>query len=158
MVATELPVFVLGKRYVVFLRNTDWNLSPIVGDLALRVEKTATGELVVNSDGQPVTSIDANGFTFGPILFEPFDRDGSAPKIINDAVRALPRAPLDSERVTGLLQTTLAAQALQVSGSFSAKPAFAFNWRKQDAVRSPLDPAPIDTGAREPELEFGPKN
>jgi hypothetical protein len=158
MVAAELPVFVAGKEYVVFLRNTDWNMSPVVGDLALRVEKTDVGEVVVNSDGQPVINVDANGFDFGPILYEPFDRDGSAPKVIDSALRSLAKAPLDRYQVTESLRSTLAAQALQVSGRFSAKPTLAFNWQKQDLERSPIDPAPVDDGSREPAPEPGPKN
>ena len=80
MVAAELPVFVHGKEYIVFLRNGEWNVSPVVGDLALRVEPWGGGEVLVNSDGQAVTRVGAGGVEFGPTLFDGPERDGSAPK------------------------------------------------------------------------------
>ena len=160
MVAAELPVFVLGKEYVVFLRNTEWNVSPVVGDYALRVEKADSGEVLVNSDGQPVTQIGPAGFNFGPTLFEPFEQAGVAPKAIADSFSTLRLAaiqPLDRERFTTSLRSTLDAQALQVSGQFIAKPAGGFNWRAQQAIRSALDAAPADD-LREPAADVDPSS
>ena len=160
MVAAELPVFVVGKEYVVFLRNTEWNVSPVVGDYALRVEKSDAGELLVNSDGQPVTQITPAGFNFGPILFEPFERAGVAPKAIADSLSTLRLAaiqPLYREAFTTSLRYTLDAQALQVSGSFFAKPAGGFNWRAQQAIRPALDAAPADD-LKEPAADVDPSS
>jgi hypothetical protein len=160
MVAAELPVFVLGKEYIVFLRNTEWNVSPVVGDYALRVDQVDYAEVVVNSDGQPVRQVGPAGFDFGPALFEPFEREGAAPRSITGSLLAAPIPPLDRASFTTSLRSTLDAQALQVSGSFIGKPAGGFQWRAQQAIRSPLDAAPVETpDTGEPELDNSePKN
>jgi hypothetical protein len=160
MVAAELPVFVLGKEYIVFLRNTEWNVSPVVGDYALRVDQVDYAEVVVNSDGQPVMQVGPAGFAFGPELFEPFERAGAAPKSITGSLLAVNISPLDRASFTTSLRSTLDAQALQVSGSFIGKPAGGFQWRAQQAIRPPGEAAPVDTpGTREPDLDNSePKN
>lgn len=155
MVAAELPVFILGKEYIVFLRNTEWNVSPVVGDLALRVEKVDDAEVVVNSDGQPVTQIAARGLEFGPALFEALDRDGTAPKAITGSLRAIASKPFDRQGFTTSLQSTLEAQALRVAGTFSEKPAGEFNWRGQRAGQSPEAIPPVDVpDSKETEADF----
>jgi hypothetical protein len=158
MVAAELPVFVPDREYVVFLRNTAWNVSPVVGDLAFRVEKLDGGEVLVNSDGQPVTQIGAGGFDFGPALFAAFERAGTAPKAITDNLRTIDSKPLDRERFTISLRSALDAQALQIAGSFSAKPAGQFNWRRQLSLPSPDAIPPVGVpDSKEPEADFSEK-
>jgi hypothetical protein len=152
MVAAELPVFVLGKEYIVFLRNTAWNVSPVVGDFAFRVDKVDDAEVVVNSDGQPVVQVGVGGIEFGPTLFEPFDTDGTAPKAITGSFRTIDYTPLDRARFTTSLVSTLDAQALSVAGTFIEKPTGQFNWRRQPASASPFATAPVDVpDSREPE-------
>ena len=41
--ASELPRYVADTSYVVFLRNTDWRFSPVMGDLAFRERSSPTG-------------------------------------------------------------------------------------------------------------------
>ncbi len=155
MVAAELPVFFVGKEYIVFLRNTAWNVSPVVGDFALRVEKVDDVEVVVNSDGQPVTRLDVRGLEFGPALFQALDRDGTAPKAISDSLRRIASKPLDRQLFATSLRSTLDAQALRVSGAFSGKPAGLFNWRGQRAGQSPDAIPPVDVpDSKEPEADF----
>jgi hypothetical protein len=52
---SEQPQFALDSEYVVFLRNTDWTYSPIVGNLALRREMVAGRELLIDPEGYVVT-------------------------------------------------------------------------------------------------------
>ena len=137
MVAAELPAFVLGKEYIVFLRNTAWNVSLVVGDLAYRVDTVDTTQVVVDSDGQPVLQVSAAGFERGTALFEGPTRDGSAPKPIDGSLKTLTRAPLGRDAFTKSLLSNLAAQALTIEGTFYEKPAGAFNWRRQQAAPSP---------------------
>ena len=152
MVAAELPVFVLGKEYVVFLRNTKWNVSPVVGDFAFRVDTVDGTEVVVNSDGQPVLQVSGRGIEYGPTIFDAFDTDGSAPKAITGSLGAIDYKPLDLARFTTSLRSTLDAQALRVAGTFIEKPSGEFNWRYQAASASPLAPPPVDLpDGREPE-------
>ena len=158
MVVAELPVFVPDREYIVFLRNTAWNVSPVVGDLAFRVEKVDGGEVLVNSDGQPVTQIGAGGFDFGPALFEAFERAGTAPKAITASLPTIDSKPLDRERFTISLRSALDAQALRVEGTFIEKPAGQFNWRRQLALPSPDAIPPVGVpDSKESEADFSEK-
>lgn len=58
---SELPKLALDSEYVVFLRNTDWTYSPIVGDLVFRVETVAGREVLVNPEGRAVTGWGEDG-------------------------------------------------------------------------------------------------
>ncbi len=156
MVAAELPVFVTGKEYIVFLRNTAWSVSPVVGDLALRVDKSDAGEVVVNSDGQPVIGISPRGLEYGPAIFGAFDRDGSAPKVVA-GIRTTDRKPLDRNGFLTSLKSALDKQALTIGGAFIDKPAGRFNWRGQQASASPDAIPPADGGSKEPEADFSEK-
>jgi hypothetical protein len=72
IVIPELPSFVRGKRYLVFLRNTSWSWSPVIGDLALRFETVAGREVLVDSRGLPCVGMDTAGLRFGDkALFVP---------------------------------------------------------------------------------------
>jgi hypothetical protein len=69
---SESPRYVLGARYVLFLRNTDWRFSPVIGDLAFRREVIASKEVLVNTDGHAVTGVTENGIVVAsPQLTEP---------------------------------------------------------------------------------------
>lgn len=58
---SELPRFVLGARYLVFLRNTDWRYSPVMGDMAYRAERIAGKDVLVSTGGRAVTGLGADG-------------------------------------------------------------------------------------------------
>jgi hypothetical protein len=156
LVAAELPVFVLGKQYVVFLRNTAWNVSPVVGDLALRVETLDGTEVLVNSDGQPVTEVGAQGLELGAALFEGPLPDGRAPAAVGRRLQDLGRRPLDRGRFVQELRTHIAAQGARVSGAFYEHPAGGFRWRGQRTARAAderesADPA--GAGSSGPEVD-----
>ena len=55
--ASESPRYVGGRRYLLFLFNTDWRFSPVIGDLAFRVENIAGREVLVSPNGQGVTGV-----------------------------------------------------------------------------------------------------
>ncbi len=129
VVAAELPVLTKGKRYLLFLRNTEWNVSPIVGLWALRVEPLGSGEALVTSDGQAVLGAGEAGLTLGAALFEPAPLDGSAakPRPAAAAAAALP----DRAALLRALAAAMTAQRLQASGTFLARPAGRCLWRGQ---------------------------
>lgn len=138
MVAAELPVFVRDKEYIVFLRNTEWNVSAVVGDLAFRVDTVDNTQVLVDSDGAPVLQVGAFGFELGSPLFEGPQRDGSAPKPAEGGLKALGgRRPLDLPSFAKSLDANLSAQGLRIAGRFFEKPAGGFNWRGQQAAASP---------------------
>ena len=58
---SELPRYVLGGRYLLFLRNTDWRYSPVLGDDAYRFERIAGKETLVSTSGRAVTGLGADG-------------------------------------------------------------------------------------------------
>ncbi len=58
---SELPRFVPGGRYVIFLRNTDWRYSPVITNHAYRVERIAGREVLITTDGVGVTGVSARG-------------------------------------------------------------------------------------------------
>ena len=152
MVAAELPVFVRDREYIVFLRNTRWNVSPVVGDYAFRVDTADDAEVVVNSDGQPVLQVSTRGIAFGPTIFEAFDIDGTAPQAVAGSLRTIEYKPLDRATFTKSLASTLDALGLRASGTFIEKPTGEFNWRRNPASASPLAPPPADVpDGREPE-------
>ncbi|MSQ47067.1 MAG: hypothetical protein EXR78_01570 [Deltaproteobacteria bacterium] len=140
MVASELPSFVKGARYFVFLRNTAWNVSPVVGDLALRVEQVGAAEVLVNSDGLAVTKIGPKGIETGPKLFGPLESDATAPQSL---MPTLPPglAPLTRQSFMQELGATMAAQGTKVGGIFYSRPSGEFRWRGQSTARTSLPTA-----------------
>jgi hypothetical protein len=57
----EIPQLALDSQYVTFLRNTDWTLSPIIGNLVFRLEMIAGREVSVSPTGHAVTGWGENG-------------------------------------------------------------------------------------------------
>jgi hypothetical protein len=147
MVAAELPVFVKGKQYVVFLRNTAWNVSPIVGSLALRVETVDGTEVLVNSDGQAVTQVSPRGVEVGPALFGSPELDGTPPKALGRSLLALDRQPLDRQSFVEALNAALVTHGLMITGTSYEQPAGEFNWRGQQTAPSARQKASADTPA-----------
>lgn len=134
VVAAELPVFTKGKRYLLFLRNTEWNVSPVVGPWALRVESAGPlgKEALFTSDGQVVLGADERGLSLGPSLYEPAPFDGSAaPPRAAASPAASPAALPDRGALLAALKAAMAEQKLQASGAFLERPAGRFKWRAQ---------------------------
>jgi hypothetical protein len=163
MVAAELPVFVQGKRYVVFLRNTGWNVSPVVGDLALRLETVDDTEVLVNSDGQAVTEVGPEGVAVGLALFGSPELDGTPPKALGMSLAAFDRKPLDRRSFVEALNATMATHGLSIAGDFYDHPAGEFKWRAQRTAPSTRSKAPISTPANRanspgPEVDMSEPN
>jgi hypothetical protein len=59
--ASELPRYVKGASYILFLRNTDWRFSPVIGDLAFREENIAGRPVLIDSDGFAVSGVGPSG-------------------------------------------------------------------------------------------------
>jgi hypothetical protein len=155
LVAAELPVFERGKHYVVFLRNTAWNVSPVVGDLAFSVESVGGTEVLVNSDGEPVTDVGAAGVRLGPAILEDKLRAGTQPRTLGSGLQALQRRNLDRKTFLASLRTTMGTR-LTVGGPFYDRPAGEFKWRALPTARtgSGRTAGPLDlVGSRAPERD-----
>jgi hypothetical protein len=59
--ASEMPHYVLGAHYILFLRNNDWKFSPVIGDLAFRTETIAGKTVLLDSDGAAVSGVSEVG-------------------------------------------------------------------------------------------------
>lgn len=156
MVAAELPVFSKGQRYVLFLRNTAWNVSPVVGPLAFRVENVDGAEALVSSDGQALIGLGAQGPAYGAALFEPAPYSGApaarldatasatggpagaALTVAGDGVAA---RPMDRARLLAALTRVLDTQHLAIAGTLRERPAGGFSWRGQSVARHGQAPA-----------------
>ncbi len=135
---SELPTFEKGERYVVFLRNTAWNLSPVVGDMAFRVASIDGTEMLVTADGQPVLQVGKSGTELGPAIFQPSPPSplfATASSAAPHAISSLARRPLDRQRFLVALRSQLDAQKLSVSGPLYTRPAGHFRWRQQPVAR-----------------------
>lgn len=66
---SEHPQLALDSEYVVFLRNTDWTYSPIVGNLVFRREMLGGREVLIDPTGHAVTGWGDNGplLSAGPV-------------------------------------------------------------------------------------------
>lgn len=126
IVVPELPSFVRGKRYVVFLRNTSWSWSPVLLDLSLRYETVAGKEVLIDSRGLPCVGVDAQGLRFGEkALFEgtrearvegslPAEKPGNAPEDV--------RAAVGGAQLAQQLKAKLAARKQVLDSTFFDEP------------------------------------
>jgi len=72
--------FVVGSRYVLFLRNTNWNLSPVVGEYCFRVESDQGREMLIARDGTALLGLSVHGAAMSNTLFMPRDLNGDPPR------------------------------------------------------------------------------
>ena len=132
MVAAELPVFVRGKEYIVFLRNRRGTSHRSSATSRCAWSRSDGGEVLVNSDGQAVTRVGAGGVDFGPTLFDASaTRRFGAKALVNSPAELRAASRSTGERSSSRSKTSLAAQGLTVAGKFADRPAGAFRWRGQ---------------------------
>lgn len=124
--ATHVPALLPGKRYLVFLRNTEWTLSPVVFDHAFRVESVASVPVLVDVHGRLVMDVRAGGPVPGPSLFMEPDRgalDPAAPERVAPWIGAeIARQAMDAREMVGALRAFAAARDAWPSGEFSPFP------------------------------------
>ena len=70
---SHVPTFAEGERYLLFLRNTSWYLSPIVGSYAFRLVKEDGKELLISAEGSAVIRFDLEGAVLSDRIFETHD-------------------------------------------------------------------------------------
>jgi hypothetical protein len=61
MQVSELPRYVIGGRYLLLLRNSDWRYSPVIGDHAYRIERIAGKDVLISTSGRAVTGLGDEG-------------------------------------------------------------------------------------------------
>lgn len=70
LTVSETPQFTVGAHYIVFLTSQRWIYSPIWADLAFRVERFGTKDVVIGPQGLAVVNFSVSGVQFGntPLL------------------------------------------------------------------------------------------
>jgi hypothetical protein len=156
LLVAELPEFIKGERYLVFLRNTAWNLSPVVDNLAFRVEVVGEAEALVNSDGFAVVGIGADGVELGPEILgnvslnealhgspevdaaesvtearRPTALGAGSGESARETSSAQERQPLAVESFLAALDTIFETGGMNPSGNFYNRPAGEFKWFRQ---------------------------
>ena len=117
--------FIVGARYIVFLRNGEWFYSPATA-AALRVDSSLGREVLADSDGRVLQGLTPEGLHFGPKqVFSEVDAP-SANQIRTTAV-----ANLSPQSLTGtlnrsdfkrLLAEAITAEAVEPRGEFIEAP------------------------------------
>jgi hypothetical protein len=128
----ELPSFVHGKTYLVFLRNTSWKWSPIVKDLALRVEDVDGKPVLVHPTGVAVEGVGDRGVVFGKRpLFHGQHEAGPArraPERVADAAREDVAAAIRPEELVAGVGQAARSRRQALGGRFLEHPARGARW------------------------------
>jgi hypothetical protein len=126
VLATHVPALLPGKRYLVFLRNTEWTLSPIAFDQAYRIETVASVPVLVDPHGRLVMGMGARGPVPGPSFFMEPERGGldpaSAERVATWITPDVARGAMDTLEMVAGLRAFAAARDAWPSGEFSPFP------------------------------------
>jgi hypothetical protein len=152
----HIPTFVRGKRYLVFLSNRDWRLSPVTARQAFIIERVHGKDLLVTTDGHALSGIDdvvgpKRGF---PVYRIPREVDENFVPAIDDAVtRSMVARVYSAAEFVAHLKAWATRNRIAVNGSFNDKPYRVASWRIAETTsdRSSAGAPP------EKELEFAPK-
>jgi hypothetical protein len=124
--ATHVPSFLPGKRYLVFLRNTAWTLSPVTFGLAFRLETVGDVPVLVDAQGRLVQGITERGpWTTIPLFVEPpgGGMDTATPPRLGTWVTGdMVREGLDVPRFVALLRAFMEERGVWPHGSFTPFP------------------------------------
>lgn len=113
------PIFYIGKRYIVFLRNTAWNLSPVVANFAFRVEEVDGFEVLVNDMGKPIADVNAIEVEFSEAVFLPPDNKDELPEEIPSIIRGpLSNFILDREGFAAAIKEEVEALRPTIGGRY----------------------------------------
>jgi hypothetical protein len=117
------PGFLAQSRVLLFLSNLDWFYSPVVDDLAFRIERVGGKEVVVAASGEAVIGWSDQGPVLGVQLFEqPELREQAAPtlrkEVSEEAIDALPAL----DQVLASVRRIADQGGLSIGGRFESRP------------------------------------
>jgi hypothetical protein len=117
------PGFLAKTRVLVFLSNLDWSFSPVVDDLAFRLERVGGKEVVVAGSGEAVTGWSDEGPVLGVQLFEQSElRERATPtlsKAVSEAeIEALPAL----DQVLASVRRAAGQAGVSIGGRFQPRP------------------------------------
>jgi hypothetical protein len=128
----HVPTFVQGKRYLVFLSNRDWRLSPVTARQSFLIERVHDKDIVVTADGYAVRGIDN---VVGPIRRFPVYRipdeidENFVPPIDTDATPKMVTDAYSPAQLVAALKSWAARTGVSVSGTFRDRPYRTAVWR-----------------------------
>jgi hypothetical protein len=126
VIAVHVPAFAPGKRHVVFLRNTDWVLSPVAFGFVFRVEHQGSRGAVVDPFGRLVVGVGMSGPVPGAPFWARFDGglDPSTPiRNAPDLTTSAMERALDAVEFADHVRAFAAATDAWPRGAFSMTPA-----------------------------------
>ena len=128
----HIPTFVQGRRYLVFLSNRDWRLSPITARQAYLIERVHNTDVLVTTDGHATSGIDD---VVGPIrTFQVY----RVPSEIEDNFVPTVDPSVTSKMVSGAyspatfvadLKSWASRNHVSVNGAFNSRPYSSGGWR-----------------------------
>jgi hypothetical protein len=129
---THIPTFVQGSRYVVFLSNRDWRLSPVTARQAYLVERVHDKDLVVTLDGHAVFGIDdVEGPRRSFAVYRIPDEvdDNFVPEVDAGVTPDMLRRAYSVREFAEALRTWGSRQGVAVHGAFNDRPYTTGDWR-----------------------------
>jgi len=173
LVVHDQPEFEKGARYLVFLRNTSWNYSPIVSHWVARIEDTDGRQRLVDPGGHLVRGIDDYGLTLGPVVSKDKDMEthavAAAEDLRDEAGRAVgAEAPVEEAKegaslqdFLGQLNRELKGRGLELQGAFYDAPGSNVAWRgpptetrKEDAQDTASKADGLEPGTSQPDTSL----
>lgn len=138
IVATHVPELAHGKRYFLFLRNTEWTLSPIAFGHVFRLDAVGKKRALVDAYGRLVAGVSATEILAGPPLWVQPSGDASTPPRLSTWITEadVDRA-LDAAELAEALRVFARATGAWPQGSFSPAPMSAGPWRRVTTWRAP---------------------
>jgi hypothetical protein len=143
--ATHVPELAPGKRYLLFLRNTEWTLSPIAFGHVFSLETVGTKRALVDAYGRLVAGVGATEIAAGPPLWTPPSGaldPSTPPRLAPWITEADVDRALDAEELADVLRDFARATGAWPRGSFSPAPVSAGPWRRVTTTRAPTPTEP----------------
>lgn len=106
-----------GERYLLFLRNGNWTLSPVLAQLVLRITQVGQREVIALPHGSVAVGFNSSGIVESEVVLERKEGNGEADRLAPAAT--LPTSALARGGFISALKYEIALRGLSVRGSVS---------------------------------------
>ena len=121
MVLSHVPRFIAGERYLIFLRNTSWHLSPVVGEYAFRMAYEAGRQLLIGQNEGAVVGAGEKGIRLSePLFARPNLNSATRPQRLH--TQRTPGSVLSVDSVLQWVDALSSIRGVAVGGRFYAEP------------------------------------
>ena len=134
---THIPTFARDSRYIVYLSNRDWRLSPVTAHQAYLVERIHGKDLVVTRDGHAVFGIDdvaGPRRTFAVYRIPDEVDDNFVPEVDTSITPEMVSRAYSVREFADALRTWGSRHDVAVHGGFNDRPYTTGNWRVFDTM------------------------